>query len=315
MFCPECGTKADDGTAFCSNCGTRLRDLSVPKAASSLSTPSDASFEALKAHTKTYVPEGVMVRKVEVHPAVSASRFSLSSIPMFVITFVVTIITLILAFLGANFEQVLTEFLYIFGNSISDDVFVVYLPEVSLVIWLVLVSQALVMCIGLWLTVISGLTAKGAGMNTAGLKMINAITVISFIEFIFVGFVLLIFELDAGSKIPGVVVLLTVALYVMTIVAFAKLTGNISNAAQGIAERRFCGDTSVFVIFMSFLISTVVFWFGLIMLGNRYLGMASNWLIYLFAVCMLFVGIALIRYKTVMDNALKESATGSLFMG
>ena len=310
MFCPACGTRVDDGAMFCSNCGTHLGDKTVVSASS---ISSDASFEALKAHTKTYVPE-VSVKKVEVNPVISASRFSLSSIPMFVITFVFTVITFVLLFLGENFDRVLTDVLYTVSDAELADRLVVYMSDVSIIIWLVLASQALVMCAGLWFTVICGLTAKGAGMNTAGLKMINAITIISFVEFILGGFVVLVCELDAGSKISGATVLFTLALYIMMIVCFAKLTGNISNAARGIAERRFCGDISVYVIFMSFFVSTIILFFSLFATSNRSLEAASYWLIYLSAICIFFVGVALIRYKTVMDNALKESASMGLLM-
>ena len=32
MFCPNCGTKVEDGTAFCPSCGTKLKLPSTEKA-------------------------------------------------------------------------------------------------------------------------------------------------------------------------------------------------------------------------------------------------------------------------------------------
>lgn len=31
MFCPNCGTKVEDGTAFCPSCGTKLKLPSTEK--------------------------------------------------------------------------------------------------------------------------------------------------------------------------------------------------------------------------------------------------------------------------------------------
>lgn len=53
MFCPNCGTKNDDGAAFCANCGTGLKGQ-----AGSASTSAGAGAANMSAGTMSSSPSG-----------------------------------------------------------------------------------------------------------------------------------------------------------------------------------------------------------------------------------------------------------------
>ena len=326
MFCPECGTKAEDSAVFCMNCGYKLRDVAVKPAstvskAEEIKKSADIALEApgIRTSGKDKVTE-----TVPMHPIIASVKYSVSSIPVFVLTFVYTVLSFYLTVSAARFEFLMHDILY-YVNMLTYDAFSDLTNDIStvssVVVWIVL-SQTYLMCAGLWMTSVCGIRPNRP-MNTAGLKMINAINKITFAEVILVdsaitiGLIAALGEVSNNEYLKSLENTLSLALFifivffVLVIVYFAKLIGTVNNAIMSVVEKRVCGDTSMYVIVMSFASSIILFLF----LNSQSMNFSngSGFIMFLVAVTILFTGISFIRYKTVMDDAIKEAAKRSLF--
>lgn len=75
MICPNCNTEVETGTAFCTNCGTKLQDVSKQTCTIKVNRPSKAfgfaiSFEVLVDDFKIGVLNNGAVLECSVEPGV-----------------------------------------------------------------------------------------------------------------------------------------------------------------------------------------------------------------------------------------------------